>query len=202
LRKANESPAEFGGRGLALGGIITSAVSVVVAIPLGIILAIAIPSFLRARISAGESGVIGDVRTVISAQFAYASANGGFFDGLECLAAPSDCLPDYPAGGPIFLGAEFLTPSSGVTSEPSIPDHRHFPSRARRSLPRVSPASLTWLYRSTPVKPACADSAATAPAAFASPAMEARRGYSAGSARRAATSCSELTASDAWRRTA
>ena len=38
---------------------------IVVAI-IGIIAAIAIPSLLRARISANESGAIGDVRTVIS----------------------------------------------------------------------------------------------------------------------------------------
>jgi hypothetical protein len=150
LRKANESPAEFGGRGLALGGIITSAVSVVVAIPLGIILAIAIPSFLRARMSAGEAGVIGDVRTVISAEFAYASANGGFFDSLECLAAPSDCLPDSPAGGPTFLGPEFLTPIESGYERTFHPGPPVFPEPGAA----VSPSSVTsFAYVAVPVRP-------------------------------------------------
>ena len=52
---------------------------IVVAI-IGIIAAIAIPSLLRARVSANESATIGDIRTVISAQAAYQSANGGWYD--------------------------------------------------------------------------------------------------------------------------
>jgi prepilin-type N-terminal cleavage/methylation domain-containing protein len=49
---------------------------IVVAI-IGIIAAIAIPSLLRARVSANESAAIGDIRTVISSQAAYHSASGG-----------------------------------------------------------------------------------------------------------------------------
>ena len=49
---------------------------IVVAI-IGIIAAIAIPSLLRARVSANESATIGDIRTVISAEAAYHSANAG-----------------------------------------------------------------------------------------------------------------------------
>src|SRR6266540_1950896 len=43
---------------------------IVVAI-IGIIAAIAIPSLLRARVSANEAAAIGDTRTVISAEAAY-----------------------------------------------------------------------------------------------------------------------------------
>ena len=51
-----------------------------------------------------ESAVIGDVRTVLSAQAAYQAANGGFFDSrLACLLGPADCVPGYPAKGPRFL---------------------------------------------------------------------------------------------------
>ena len=80
---------------------------IVVAI-IGIIAAIAIPSLLRARVSANESATIGDVRTVISGQAAYQSANGGWYAGtLSCLynpnAATAACIPNYPANGPTFL---------------------------------------------------------------------------------------------------
>jgi prepilin-type N-terminal cleavage/methylation domain-containing protein len=77
---------------------------IVVAI-IGIIAAIAIPSLLRARVSANEAATIGDIRTVISAQAAYQSANGGWYEGkFACLATPSaGCINAYPANAPTFL---------------------------------------------------------------------------------------------------
>src|SRR6476660_8056116 len=68
---------------------------IVVAI-IGIIAAIAIPSLLRARVSANESATIGDIRTVISAQAAYSSTNGGLYESnWPCLVAPFTCIPSY-----------------------------------------------------------------------------------------------------------
>jgi prepilin-type N-terminal cleavage/methylation domain-containing protein len=78
---------------------------IVVAI-IGIIAAIAIPSLLRARVSANESATIGDIRTVISAQAAFQSANGGWYTGaISCLnnVVPGTCIPNYPATAPTFL---------------------------------------------------------------------------------------------------
>ena len=76
---------------------------IVVAI-IGIIAAIAIPSLLRARISANEAATIGDLRTLISAQAAYQSANTGMYDSnLPCLTGPSACIPNYPTTAPTFL---------------------------------------------------------------------------------------------------
>jgi hypothetical protein len=72
---------------------------------IGIIAAIAIPSLLRARISANEAAAIGDLRSVISAEVAYSSSNGGQYDQLECLAKPQECIPGYPPQGPVFLSA-------------------------------------------------------------------------------------------------
>src|SRR5882762_3349553 len=73
---------------------------IVVAI-IGIIAAIAIPSLLRARVSANEAAAIGDTRTVISAEAAYQSANSGFYGQLTCMSTPSGCIPTY--AGPTFL---------------------------------------------------------------------------------------------------
>jgi type IV pilus assembly protein PilA len=78
---------------------------IVVAI-IGIIAAIAIPSLLRARISANESGMIGDIRTVISAEAAFQSANSGFYGTIACLGTPTAvgvCIVGYPTTGPTFL---------------------------------------------------------------------------------------------------
>jgi type IV pilus assembly protein PilA len=80
---------------------------IVVAI-IGIIAAIAIPSLLRARVSANESATIGDIRTVISAQAAYHSTNGGWYEGnIVCLNNPySGCIPNYPPNSPTFLDSQ------------------------------------------------------------------------------------------------
>ena len=75
---------------------------IVVAI-IGIIAAIAIPSLLRARISANEAAVIGDTRTIISAEVAYDAANSGYYGSITCLSVPSGCIPNYPTAAPTFL---------------------------------------------------------------------------------------------------
>jgi type IV pilus assembly protein PilA len=91
---------------------------IVVAI-IGIIAAIAIPSLLRARVSANESATIGDIRTVISAQAAFQSANGGFYtSSWDCLVLPNNstaCVPAYPSNGPTFVDSQIasLTGKSG-----------------------------------------------------------------------------------------
>jgi type IV pilus assembly protein PilA len=94
---------------------------IVVAI-IGIIAAIAIPSLLRARVSANESATQGDIRTVISAEAAYegASNGNGYARAATCLATPSDatCIPGYSTTAPTFLDsnlARVLLTKSGYT---------------------------------------------------------------------------------------
>jgi prepilin-type N-terminal cleavage/methylation domain-containing protein len=88
---------------------------IVVAI-IGIIAAIAIPSLLRARVSANEAAAIGDTRTVISAETAYHSTASGFYGSITCLATPSGCLPAYPTTAPTFLDS-VLAGSVTVTKQ-------------------------------------------------------------------------------------
>ena len=87
---------------------------IVVAI-IGIIAAIAIPSLLRARVSANEAGTIGDVRAVISSQAAFQSAANGWYAPIACLSVPSSCILGYPTNAPTFADATMvaLTPKSG-----------------------------------------------------------------------------------------
>jgi Zn-dependent protease with chaperone function/type II secretory pathway pseudopilin PulG len=74
----------------------------------GMIAAIAIPSLLRARVSANESATLGDIRTVISAQATYASENHGYYESdPSCLGDPSKCMPGYK--GPPLLEAPIAT---------------------------------------------------------------------------------------------
>jgi type IV pilus assembly protein PilA len=120
LMKANANPQEYGGKGMAIAGIVLCGL----AIPCGgIMAAITIPSLLRARVSANESVAIGDTRTVISAQAAYQSVSGGSYGTLECLGRPSGCLPNYT--GPTFLDPELASgrPKNGYqrTLNPGLP---------------------------------------------------------------------------------
>jgi hypothetical protein len=84
----------------------------------------------------GDGWAIGDVRTVISAQAAYQSVNGGFYDTLECLRGPGRCIPSYPANAPVFLEAATATPRNGYRA-------RFDPGPAAEKTPVTSPSSLT-----------------------------------------------------------
>ena len=85
---------------------------IVVAI-IGIIAAIAIPAFLRARIAANEACAIGDSRAVVAGEFSYSSANNGAFGTLTCLNVPTSC--GFGAGAISFVDSQLasLTPKQG-----------------------------------------------------------------------------------------
>ncbi len=70
---------------------------------IGVIAAIAIPSILRARISANEAAAIGEITTVVSAQAEYARQHERFAS-IACLAAQPGCA-GLPASPPLLDGA-------------------------------------------------------------------------------------------------
>ncbi len=87
---------------------------IVVAI-IGIIAAIAIPSLLRARVSANEAATQGDIRSFISGAAAYenASYGNGYPAASSCLATPSaaTCIPGYGATAPAFIDGQLAQDS-------------------------------------------------------------------------------------------
>jgi len=121
---------------------------IVVAI-IGIIAAIAIPSLLRARVSANESATIGDVRTVLSSQAAYQSANGGYFESnFNCMTQKGGCVPNAPTTSPTFLDSQIaaLTVKSGYgRAVPSV--------GTPVSDPTISVSSVTaYVYAASPTQ--------------------------------------------------
>jgi prepilin-type N-terminal cleavage/methylation domain-containing protein len=118
---------------------------IVVAI-IGIIAAIAIPSLLRARVSANEAAAIGDTRTVISAEATYQSAASGFYGDLSCLAVPSGCIAGYV--GPSFIDQ---TIAATVVKQGYA---RAANYSTVLTIPGLTSAHATYCYESSPVVPA------------------------------------------------
>ena len=115
---------------------------------IGIIAAIAIPSLLRARVSANEAAAIGDVRTMVSAQAAY-QAGTGSFGPLECLAAPATpgCLEGHLANLPQFLDRQMADTSTQRGYR------RIFVAGPRRPT-RLNPSGIaSYCYAAVPVQP-------------------------------------------------
>jgi type IV pilus assembly protein PilA len=131
--------------GLALAVILIPVLVFVV----GIVAAIAIPSLLRARVSANESATIGDLRTLVSAQAAYAGANGGFFDSrLTCLSAPATCIPGY--SGAAFLDASLAAEAKSGYRRTLFPGGTFAEGTAPKG---VSPSSTeSFAFIAVPVK--------------------------------------------------
>ena len=74
------------GCGRILGGLLLAAVLCLVAM-------VAVVNCLKRPTSVNEAHAISDLRTVISGQAAWQSANGGYYEGdLSCLASPSVCM--------------------------------------------------------------------------------------------------------------
>ena len=119
---------------------------IVVAI-IGIIAAIAIPSLLRARVSANEAAAIGDPRTVISAEAAYHATASGYYGSITCLATPSGCISAYSVAAPTFL-------DSTIAAGTSIAKEGYLRTWFE-SAPTTPPGGLTgavdaWCYQSRP----------------------------------------------------
>ncbi|HEY2943556.1 MAG TPA: prepilin-type N-terminal cleavage/methylation domain-containing protein [Vicinamibacteria bacterium] len=118
---------------------------IVVAI-IGIIAAIAIPSLLRARVSANETAAIGDTRTVISAEAAYQSAASGFYGELSCLSVPGGCITGYV--GPSFLDS---TIASTVVKQGYA---RAVNYDSALTVPGLTNPHANYCYQSSPIVPA------------------------------------------------
>ena len=88
LRRANRDPVKYGGKALAIGGIVTSGVSFLIAGMVGIVTAIAIPNLLKSAQVSRESSARAELKNIASAQVLYSVTKGrGKFTDLRTLAA-------------------------------------------------------------------------------------------------------------------
>ncbi|HEV7859611.1 MAG TPA: DUF4190 domain-containing protein [Pyrinomonadaceae bacterium] len=71
LNKSKRNPEEYGGQGLAIGGIITNVLALLSVAPLAIILAIALPNLLASRRAANEASAIFVLKRIAVAENVY-----------------------------------------------------------------------------------------------------------------------------------
>lgn len=77
LIRSNRRPDVYGGRGLAVGGVVLNGLALLVAVPLSLVAAVALPNLLAARRAANEASALRTVHALVSAEAAYANAHGG-----------------------------------------------------------------------------------------------------------------------------
>jgi uncharacterized membrane protein YhaH (DUF805 family)/type II secretory pathway pseudopilin PulG len=122
---------------------------------IGIVAAIAIPSLLRARVSANESATIGDLRAIVSGQTAYRQASGGSYAArLDCLATPAQCLPGYAGATLVADGSVLQSPRNGYLRELHVPEGAAATGAAEAYAIVAYPAA----QNKTGVRAFCADS--------------------------------------------
>jgi hypothetical protein len=121
LTRAGRQPQLYGGRGLAVGGIVTSALSLLIAVPLALILAIVIPNILASVRAANEASAIHSVREILLAEDQYKLTTGdGEYATMEELATSG--LPEGPVVGGTKDGYQFeLTVTDETCTVSAVP---------------------------------------------------------------------------------
>jgi hypothetical protein len=74
MGRVRRDPWKYGGRGIAIAGLVLCIVSLTSTVPLGIMAAVAIPNLLAARMAANEGSAIHSLRTISSAEQTYQSS--------------------------------------------------------------------------------------------------------------------------------
>lgn len=134
LNKIKQRPDQYSGQGLATAGLVMSILSITLAVPIGIIAAIAIPNLLASRRAANEGSAMYALRRIGSAEATYQDQRQTF-GTLEQLAA--DSLIDPATASGTRNGYKFKinisnSPSGDAEFE-AIAVPLDYPSSGRRS---------------------------------------------------------------------
>ena len=95
--KAQRYPAEYGGKAMAIIGIVLNGFSMIIVVP--IVLAIAVPNMLASRMAANEASAIATLRSIGSAEATYQSTvtGGKAFGNLDQLVETGFVAKDIKA---------------------------------------------------------------------------------------------------------
>jgi type IV pilus assembly protein PilA len=133
LRRVKRAPAVYGGQGLAIAGIVTSALSFAIVVPIAIIAAIAIPNLMASRRAADEAAAISSLRQLYIAEVTYhetAGSSRNEYGSLSDLQAQG--LIDERTADVTHHGYRFEFSSTGRSFEvAAVPVE--YPTTGRRS---------------------------------------------------------------------
>jgi type II secretory pathway pseudopilin PulG len=124
LGRIKKEPATYGGKGMAIAGIITSAVSLLLIAVFGIMAAVATPQLLKSLKTGRESAAIQSLRIIHNSQALY-QAKKGRFGTLKDLSEEGLLDPSYASGIP--------TSSYIYTSVPEVPQDKYCVQATRQS---------------------------------------------------------------------
>jgi type II secretory pathway pseudopilin PulG len=105
LRRATNHPSQYAGKGLAIGGIVTGALSLVVTFVIVILAAIALPKLQQNLKSGREEAAIQSLRSIHNSQAQYNAAKGRFGTLKELVEAgllSSSYASSQPVSGYIY----------------------------------------------------------------------------------------------------
>ena len=118
--KIRRSAGALKGEGLALGGLVTGSISIILSVPMLFLLAIAIPNFMRARETAQHNACINNLRSLDGAKQQWALENKMTEEAVPTFADINDyfngatSLFQCPAGGVYTLGPVSEKPTCSV----------------------------------------------------------------------------------------
>jgi type II secretory pathway pseudopilin PulG len=111
LKRESREPAKYGGKGMAIAGIVLNIVSVVAPFAIAIIAAIAIPNLLASRRAANEASALSSIRKINLAEHSFYSMTGE--NGYGDLSQLSNLLNDPELAGGHKHGYHFNVVCSG-----------------------------------------------------------------------------------------
>ena len=97
MGRVSREPWKYGGRGMAIAGLVLSITSLASAVPMGLVLAIAIPNLMASYRAANEGSAMATLRTISQAEVTYQSTVAKF-GTLEELAASGLIDPKLSSG--------------------------------------------------------------------------------------------------------
>jgi type II secretory pathway pseudopilin PulG len=133
LKRASSQPAEYGGTGIAVGGLVTNILSLVMLVPVALIAAIAIPNLLAARRAANEGRAVQTVKTIAESEEGYRTRHG-HYGSLDELVA--DQLMLSPSGKGVDFGYRYRVDLHGLSGNDSFEvtaTPTNYPNSATRS---------------------------------------------------------------------
>jgi type II secretory pathway pseudopilin PulG len=153
LGRIKKEPATYGGKGMAIAGIITSAVSLLLIAVFGIMAAVATPQLLKSLKTGHESAAIQTLRTIHNSQAIY-QATKQRFGTLKELNEAKLLDANYANGSPVS-GYIYTSAPEGAQGKYCVQATRQSPSVALRDFNIIEDGIIRFVESKTPRPVAC-----------------------------------------------